>query len=424
MRSNSTIQWIFLLTVVVFLAVFSLPPASASSLDKEGKREWSIDWSPPNNSDIVTNFTAAERKYVFHGTGQVVHNDKTEAMPAVYFDYEVTARYEINTGMATENITVSGQNPPVNPPLHFTGQYKSAKDPWLVTTPGCRVLSRSGTLDTYTWYQFPPISSNALSPAQMAMLKEKAIAQAKILDIVEPRENQNYSAKNDMLFMVKQLRPEDLSIPQTNSIMIQIQETGNPSNRMSKILQTTGGASVWTKTLPMQPGNWQVRAYIYAPVAESPANAPWRKFIVTDTQALGQPPQEPPLVIVSPTENQVMLFPGNVNISLKVAQNLLKNNSLAVITVYRIPPSQPGAWPETPVKIFSNEYPVHSADVVLNIPSNTFTSHGKHQLFCMFYPEGKLKPGFEEKRMFSLEGLSAPDIKKMKMQKPIRITPK
>lgn len=388
------------------------------SVDKSGKWiGWDTRLDPPASNAIEKKFSSESRKYTFKGTGYSYYVDGgTHALPGVYFDYSVTASYDIDTETAKETITISGSNPPVNPPLHYTGTYRSSKDPWLQKNVQCSIVSQSGSLIPYVQRLGRPLSAGALTGSQMAMFKTYAIEQAKILEIVEPRENAHYSSENDMLFMVKQQIPDDLEIPAVSKIMLDIRNMDNPSKSMSKIIQSSSSGHVWLKTLPLETGSWRVRSYIYAPVMELPANALWRSFVVTEQSALGKPPVQPPLTILEPKAGSTVLQGNNLAVSLSFAQPVKPGQSLIDITLRKYTVTAPGQWPKPPEIRYQLTRSISSSKEIFSIPGNALIDAGNYQLEIVLFPNGKSGANvisFTRKQEFKASGIRIPKIKKI-----------
>ncbi|MEE9905045.1 MAG: hypothetical protein K4305_06450 [Chlorobium sp.] len=383
----------FLTVGAALLLILSLPSddSSGMSLDKSGKWiGWDTRLDPPASNAIEKKFSSESRKYTFKGTGYSYYVDGgTHATPGVYFDYSVAASYDIDTETAKETITISGSNPPVNPPLYYTGTYRSSKDPWLQKNVQCSIVSQSGSLMPYVQRLGRPLSAGALTSSQMAMFKKYAIEQAKILEIAEPRENAQYSSKNDMLFMVKQRIPDDLEIPAVSKIMLDIRNMDNPSKSMAKIIQSSGSGHVWLKTLPIEPGTWRVRSYIYSPIMELPANALWRSFVVTEQTTLGKPPVQPPLSILEPKAGSTVLQGNNLAVHLSFGQPVKPGQSLIDIILRKYTVTAPGQWPKPPEIRYQQTQSISSSKAILSIPGDALVDAGNYQLEIVFFPNGK-----------------------------------
>ncbi len=376
-----------LLTVVFCLAISVLfpPAAHAVSLNSSGTAYWKVSWDPPTEIDYT--FSASQRRYAFKGTGTVVRGNETNALPNLYFTYRLEGSYNVNEGTVKEKITVSGSDPTFNPSLNYSGTFNAQSDPWLHSNVSCSATSISGNIDPKAWFG-PPMRNKTLTSAQIQMLNEAVIKEAKKLDIIEPRENAAYKESSPVLFMVRQHIPVDISLAPTQDIRLQIEEVNGKEKNIIQALSATGSGAYWGTSIDMKPGTWRVRAYGVKPEYQNPNDAPWRTFKLTGQPTIGEPLQKP-VSIVSPVNGNTYLSGQPLTVKLTIGQQLVKPGSIAELSVMKHQPTATGAWPLPPVEVYDKNWNVSGLSQQQTIPANALSQTGTYTLDVIIYPDGK-----------------------------------
>ena len=375
------------LTALCCLAVTLLIPLTldAVSLNSQGTAYWKASWNPPSEIDYT--FSASERKYAFKGNGTVVRGNETDALPNLYFTYRLEGLYDINTGTAKESMTVSGSDPVFSPSLKYSGTFNCPSDPWLHTNVSCSATAISGNIDPKKWF-VPPMRNRTLTAAQIKMLNDAALKEAKKLDIIEPRESASYKASSPVLFMIRQHIPADISLVPTQEIRLQIEEVNGKEQTIIKALSATGTGAYWGTSIDMKPGTWRARGYSVKPEFQNPNEVSWKTFNVTGQPALGEPLQKP-VSIISPVNGNTYLSGQPLTVKLTIGQQLVKPGSIAELSVMKHQPTATGAWPLPPVEVYEKKWAISSLSQQQTIPANALSQTGTYTLDVIIYPDGK-----------------------------------